>query len=131
MVLAVAVAAVLALAGCSASPRIAQVTEVASTAADGDGRTWIRAVGTVDGVAERGGVCRFTFWFENGAASRLTATSSVDGERTVCGPVSEQIGRVLPDGEYEVELRYDSTSTAVRSERVPFEIRGGVVESGG
>jgi len=80
------------------------------------------AVGVVEGVAESGGTCRFTFWADSGAASRLTGTGAADGGRTRCGPVSEEAGRILPYGRYEVELRYDGVEVSVRSPRIVVEL---------
>ena len=123
-----ALAPVAALSACGAPPTplggiAAEITGLAIVER-GEGASWIEADGVVRGVAEDGGVCRFTFWAENGAASRLTTSGRVDGGATRCGPVSEQIGRTVIPGRYEVELRYDSTSASTRSARLAFEIPG-------
>jgi len=119
---AVALAAAGLLAGCTAPTDVtANVTSV-DIVEHVEGQSWIEARGIVHGIAERGGVCRFTFWAENGAASRLTSTGRIEGGATVCGPVSEQVGRTVVPGRYEVELRYDSTSTSARSERVEVDV---------
>lgn len=87
---------------------------------------WLEVAGRIRGVAEDGGRCRFTFWAANGAASRLTATGVASDRagaiETVCGPVSEEIGRIIPEGDYELELRYESDSSTVRSERTVVSI---------
>ncbi len=123
-VAALALAAGLALGGCTTAPpptpapsgpAAAILDDV--TAADG----MVTASGHVTGVAEDGGTCRFTFHASNGAASRLTATGVADGDRTTCGPVSEQLFILSPPGSYEVTLRYESDTTArVESDATPL-----------
>lgn len=87
----------------------------AASIADGQ----VLASGTVSGVAEDGGLCQFTFWAENGEASRLTATGVAAGDHTVCPEVSEAV-TMLPPGSYEVVLTYRSGDVAEKSE--PLEL---------
>jgi hypothetical protein len=90
---------------------------------DPDDATQVTASGFVDGVAESGGTCYFTFYAEGGSASRLTATGKADNGRTTCGPVTESVG-LLVDDHYEVELKYESDAVeTVRSDRQQMELR--------
>lgn len=121
--LVAASAAVLALSGCTAPPAPAETAEVTPTvvSASVDEGGYLSASGYVDGVAENGGTCRFTFWSEGGGASRLTSTGKVDGDRTSCGTVDEQT-RTLWRGDYTAVLSYDSPTSSGTSSPVPFVI---------
>jgi len=120
--------AALWLCGCSTAPQApaspsAEVTAVHLEQVQ-PGFVDAVAEGLVHGVAESGGKCRFTFWAENGAASRLTGTGTPAGSGTTrCGPVSERAGWILPYGRYEVELRYESAAISVKSERFVVELQ--------
>lgn len=118
---AIATVVLFALAACV--PGDGQVTPVVEFAGiDPMDETQVTAWGYVAGVSETGGTCTFTFWAAGGSASRLRGTGTADGDRTVCGPVSEGAG-FLFDTDYEVELTYDSDAVAaVRSARVPMAL---------
>jgi hypothetical protein len=123
--LAAASAALLALSGCTAAPaptpaEKAQVTPTVESASV-DANDYLSASGYVEGVAEDGGICRFTFWSEGGGASRLTSTGKVDGDRTSCGTVDEQT-RTLWRGNYTAVLTYDSPTSTGTSSPVPLVI---------
>jgi hypothetical protein len=124
--LALIAGAAIALAGCTPPP--ASSGEVTATVefagVDPDDSTQVTASGFVDGVAESGGTCYFTFYAEGGSASRLTAAGEAHGNRTTCGPVTESVG-LLVDDHYEVELKYESDAVeTVRSERKQMELAG-------
>lgn len=113
---------VLTAAGCSAEPRptpdiVAATPVITFVGIDEADRTELTASGVVDGVSESGGTCGFTFWAENGGASRLTADGVPDGDRTACGPVSIDAVQ-LPAGSYSVVLIYESATAAGVSESV-------------
>jgi len=97
-----------------------ELTELAARVEGG--ASWVVVAARVEGLAEDGGRCRFTFWAANGAASRLTATGVADRGGTRCGPVSEEIGRIIPVGSYELGVRYESESTSLASDRVPVSV---------
>jgi hypothetical protein len=123
--LALIAAAAIALAGCTPPPPPSgEVTATVDFAGvDPDDATQVTASGFVDGVAESGGTCYFTFYAEGGSASRLTATGKADNGRTTCGPVTESVG-LLVDDHYEVELKYESDAVeTVRSDRQQMELR--------
>jgi hypothetical protein len=99
-----AVSLTTALSGCGASGPSGPVTPVVDSAAvDADG--YLQASGHVDGIAESGGKCKFTFWAENGEASRLVSTGKIDGNRTLCPDVEEHATMVAP-GTYSLTLSY-------------------------
>lgn len=121
------VATGVALVGCAApsaapAPTSAEVTSVVVSSEAGFPE--VVAEGLVLGVSEDGGRCRFTFWADNGAASRLTGEGAATSDGTRCGPVSERAGTILPLGHYEVELRYDSATGSIASPRIDVEIEG-------
>ena len=116
----------LALTGCSAAPPppvgddgLFIVTPVID--AVGVEGEWLSASGYVDGVAEDGGKCSFTFQGAGGGASRLGSTGTKDGARTSCGTVEERIRTIFP-GEYLVTLRYESPTSSGTSEAVPVTV---------
>lgn len=122
------------VAGCDleepADPGIAAVSPVITYAGiDSVDATELTALGYVEGVSEAGGECRFTFWAENGGASRLviegTPESEPDadpeGARTACGPVSIDAAQ-LPPGTYSAVLTYESVTSAGVSKPVPMEL---------
>ena len=106
----------LLLAGCAARPG-GPVTPVIDSAEITDGQ--LLASGTVSGVAEDGGLCQFTFWAENGEASRLTTTGVAAGDHSECPEVGEAATMLLP-GSYELVLTYRSGAVVERSE--PFDL---------
>lgn len=108
----------LSLAGCSAQPT-GPVTPVVDTVAIADGQVVAR--GSVSGVAEDGGTCQFTFWAENGEASRLTTTGVAAGDHTACPEVSEAV-TMLPSGRYELVLTYRSGDVVEKSEGVTLVV---------
>lgn len=121
--LAVALAAAVVLAGCAptaddAAPR--DVTPVVITAGV-DSDEYLRASAYVEGIVEDGGRCRFTFWADNGAATRLTSEASVIDGRTECGDVEEHIQPLLA-GRYELTVSYASAAAAGDSAPFPLEI---------
>lgn len=109
------------LAGCASAAPTAEVTSVRLEAGPGD-FVAVVAEGLVHGLAESGGTCRFIFWADNGAASQLTGRGEPVGGAVRCGPVSEQAGRILPSGHYEVELRYDGPGRSLRSPRLSVDL---------
>lgn len=108
----------LSLAGCSAQPH-GPVTPVVDSVAIADGRVVAR--GTVSGIAEDRGTCQFTFWAENGEASRLTATGVAAGDHTSCPEVSEAV-TMLPPGRYELVLTYRSGEVVEKSAPVTLTV---------
>jgi hypothetical protein len=121
--LVAASAVLIALGGCTAPPPPVDKAEVTPTvvSASVDATNYLSASGYVEGVAEDGGTCRFTFWSEGGGASRLTSTGKVDGDRTSCGTVDEQT-RTLWRGDYTAVLTYESPTSTGTSSPVPFVI---------
>lgn len=115
---ALAALALAALAACAPGPSGPPTATVSALVND---EGYLIAEGHVDGVAEDGGLCTFTFWSEGGGASRLTSTGVADGSRTVCAPVDERI-RTLWRGPYEAMLAYESASTSVESEPFAFVV---------
>lgn len=118
--LSFAAVALLALAGCSPAPVDApqEVTPVVESAGV-DADQFLRASAYVDGIAESGGTCRYTFWADWGGASRLTSKATAVGGRTVCGPVKEHI-QPLRAGDYELIVTY--TSETAEGESEPFAV---------
>lgn len=113
----------LALSGCSGEkspePTLATVTpSIESVAIDGP---LVTASGSIEEITEKDGLCRFTFWASNGAASRLTATGQVQGGGVGCGPVSEAVS-LLPAGQYSVILSYESSVSSGESEPVILKV---------
>lgn len=111
-----------ALAGCAAPPAQPQpvqtratVTPVVLSAEVVDG--FLYASARIEGVAEDGGECRFTFWHEDGGASRLTSPGMADGDVTVCRDVSETL-TTITFGEFELVVSYTSTTSIGYSEPV-------------
>lgn len=95
----------IALSACSSSTSAVdtEVTVVVdSVSVEG---VWLSASAHIDGVAETGGLCWFTFWSDGGGASRLTSSGRVDGARTSCEPVEERILTLWP-GDYELVVTY-------------------------
>lgn len=83
---------------------------------------YVTASGIVTGVAEDGGLCMFTFWADNGEATRLSGDGRRDGDHTACGPVSEPLGFMRGE-RYDVQLTYESlTGKRVTSDRFPMEL---------
>ena len=83
---------------------------------------YLTATGSVAGLSESGGRCDFTFWAENGEATRLSGTGRAADGHTECGPVNQPLG-FLPRVNYEAELRYVSVSgETFVSERVPMTL---------
>lgn len=115
----VAAVTLAALAGC-APAAVGPVTATVSSAAVGaDG--YLVAGGYVEGVAEDGGTCSFTFWSDGGGASRLSSTGRAEGGRTVCPAVDERI-RTLWPGPYTAVLSYTSPTASAESEPYAFEV---------
>lgn len=119
-------AAAIVLTGCSASPPpvigddglFVVTPSVDSVGVEGE---WLSATGSVEGVAEDGGTCSFTFRGSGGGASRLSSTGEADGGRTVCGTVEERIRTLFP-GDYLVTLVYESPTSRGESEAVPVTV---------
>ena len=121
LALLTAVIVVSVVSGCSPATPAGPVTPTVTSAAVESG--YLTASGTVSGVAESGGTCKFTFWSKSGGgASRLTSSGAAAGDHTDCGEDSEQATMLLP-GEYEVDLTYESLDgeTSV-GERVPVTV---------
>ncbi len=97
----------LSLAGCSPAPSGPITPVVSSAGVDPDRPDTLEAWGTVSGIAETGGTCRFTFHAGNGAASRLTAKGTSAGDHTDCGPVHEAT-YIVGSGSFRTTLRYES-----------------------
>lgn len=106
--IAVACLVLLALSGCSPTPSGPVVATVTFAGLDESDPVDITASGTVSGVAEDGGICRFTFHAPNGAASRLTSKGVAAGDHTDCGPVHESVTLLLGPGSYDTTLRYET-----------------------
>ncbi len=125
-VLPVLGALVLMLGACSAAPPpvvgddglIVVTPVVDSVGVEGE---WLSASGYVEGVAEDGGRCNFTFRGSGGGASRLSSTGEAQGNRTVCGTVEERIRTLFP-GDYELTLSYESPTARGESEPAPVTI---------
>jgi hypothetical protein len=116
----VAAVTLAALTGCA--PAAGPVTATVTSAAVND-EGYLVAEGYVDGVAEDGGKCSFTFWSEGGGASRLSSTGAADGNRTACPAVDERI-RTLWPGAYTAVLSYASPTTTAESDPFDFVIPG-------
>lgn len=102
------------LTGCTVRPT-GPVTPVIDSASIVDGLMTVS--GSVRGVAADGGLCQFTFWADNGEASRLTSTGVSAGDHTECPEVEEAVA-MLPPGTYRLTLTYRSDDTVDRSDEV-------------
>ncbi|CAN5538507.1 hypothetical protein BH10ACT7_BH10ACT7_23470 [soil metagenome] len=123
----VVLATVAAISGCAPSTPAPVVGEdglfvvtpvVASVAVEGE---WLTASGYIEGIAESGGKCSFTFQGSGGGASRLSSTAQADGSRTDCGTVEERVRTVFP-GDYELTITYTSDTSTGTSEPVPVTV---------
>ena len=123
----VPVVAVVVLAGCAPSTPAPVVGEdglfvvtpvVASVGVEGE---WLTASGYIEGIAESGGKCSFTFQGSGGGASRLSSTGKADGSRTDCGAVEERVRTVFP-GDYTLTITYTSDTSTGTSEPVPVTV---------